>query len=126
MNNKKDIYFGFYTLDDYLKSDNHINKTQIVRDLVEYLINKIKGKSEIRSMIQQRGDNAIIFVPVSLIEEGRAKKGMKDKNIITVWYLTNRIDIEIEDRNNKEQCFSKEDINDKMIERIYSIYQNIT
>lgn len=81
--------------------------------------------NQTKSMIQQRGDNAIIFVPVSIIEEGRAKKGMKDKNIITVWYLTNRIDIEIEDRNNKEQCFLKEDINDEIIERIYGIYQKI-
>ena len=50
---------------------------------------------------------------------------MKNKNIITVWYFGNRIDIEIEDRNNKYQCFSKEDINDKMIERIYDIYEKI-
>lgn len=125
MNNTKDIYFGFHTLEDYLKSENHLNKTQTARNLVEHLINKIKDKSEIKSMVQQRGDKAIIFAPVSLIEEGRAKKGMKDKNIITVWYLANRIDIEIEDRNNKEQCFLKEDINDEIIERIYSLYQNI-
>lgn len=125
MNNTKDIYFGFHTLEGYMKSENHINKTHTAQNLVEHLINKIKEKSQIKSVIQERGDNAIIFVPVSLIEEGRAKKGMKDKNIITVWYFTNRIDIEIEDRNNKEQCFLNEDINDETIERIYSIYQNI-
>lgn len=46
---------------------------------------------------------------------------MKNKNIITVWYLDNRTDIEIEDKNKREQCFLKEDINDKMVERIYSM-----
>lgn len=73
----------------------------------------------------KRNDKAIIFVPVSLIEQGKAEKGMKDKNIITVWYLVNRIDIEIEDRNDKVQCFSKSDINDNVIERIYNMYKNI-
>ena len=52
-------------------------------------------------------------------------KGMQDKNIITVWYLNNRIDIEIEDRNNKVKCFSKEDINEKILERIFIMYRNI-
>lgn len=125
MSTTKYSYAEFYTLDDYLESKKHLNKAQGARELVEYLINKIVGKPNIKCMIQERGDNAIIFVPVSLIEEGKAGKGMKNKNIITVWYFGNRIDIEIEDRNNKDQCFSKEDINDKMIERIYDIYEKI-
>ena len=76
-------------------------------------------------MIQERCDKAIIFIPVSLIEEGKAGKSMKSKNKITVWYLRDRVDIEIEDRNNKVKCYSKEDINDKLIERIYGMYNNI-
>jgi hypothetical protein len=121
----KDIYSGFYTLEDYLNSPIHLNRSQIARELVEYLINKITEKPQIKCMIQERGDKAIIFVPISLIEEGKAEKGMQNKNIITVWYYTNRIDVEIEDRNNKDRCFLKEDINDKMIERIYDIYKRI-
>ncbi|MDP4176897.1 MAG: hypothetical protein Q8900_00975 [Bacillota bacterium] len=76
-------------------------------------------------MIQKRGDKPIILVPISLIEEGKAGKGMKNKNIITIWYLKNRIDIEIEGRNNKVKCFSKDDINDSIIERVYDIYKSI-
>lgn len=125
MSTIKDIYSEFYTLEDYLESQKHLNNSQIARELVGYLINKIVSKTEIKCMIQERGDKVIIFVPVSLIEEGKAGKGMKNKNIITVWYLENRIDIEIEDRNNKDRCFSIEDINNTMIERIYDIYKNI-
>jgi hypothetical protein len=125
MSTMKDIYSGFYTLEDYLNSPIHLNRSQIARELVEYLINKITEKPQIKCMIQERGDKAIIFVPISLIEEGKAEKGMQNKNIITVWYYTNRIDVEIEDRNNKDRCFLKEDINDKMIERIYDIYKRI-
>lgn len=125
MSTLKDIYSGFYTLKDYLESKKHLNKSQVTRELVEHLISKIVEKSQIRCMVQERGDKAIIFVPISLIEEGRAEKGMKNKNIITVWYLSNRIDIEIEDRDNKEKCFFKADIDDNIIERIYNIYKNI-
>jgi len=121
----KEIFSEFYTLKEYLVSEKHLNKPTTSRMLVEYLISKIVGNPEIKCMIQERGDKAIIFVPVSLIKEGKAGKGMKDKNIITVWYFGSRIDIEIEDRENKEQCFLKEDINDKMIQRIYDIYKNI-
>ena len=89
------------------------------------MINKIAENPKLECMIQERGDKAIIFVPVSLIEAGKAEPGMPDKNIITVWYLKNRIDIEIEDRSNKVQCFSKKDINDNVLERIYIMYKNI-
>lgn len=125
MSKDKDIYSGFYTLERYLKSNKHINRSDKARDLVECLIGLISTKIEIKCMIQERGDKAIVFVPISLIEEGRAEKGMKNKNIITVWYFRNRIDIEIEDRDYKEKCFSKEDIDDSMIERIYAIYKSI-
>ena len=125
MSTMKDIYSGFYTLEDYLNSPIHLKRSQIARELVEYLINKITGKPQIKCMIQERGDKAIIFVPISLIEEGKAEKGMQNKNIITVWYYANRIDVEIEDRNNKDRCFLKEDINDETIERIYDIYKRI-
>lgn len=54
-----------------------------------------------------------------------AEKGMQNKNIITVWYLVNRIDIEIEDRDDKVQCFSENDINDDVIERIYKMYEDV-
>lgn len=125
MSTIKDIYSKFYTLEDYLECQKHLNNSRIASELVEYLICKIVREPEIKCMIQERGDKAIIFVPISLIEEGKAGKGTKNKNIITVWYFENRIDIELEDRNNKDQCFSKEDINDKMIERIHGIYKNI-
>jgi hypothetical protein len=119
----KDIYSGFFTLEDYLKSEVNLNKSQVSRELVEYLINKIVDKPEIKCMIQERGDKAIIFVPVSLIEEGKAEADMQNKNIITVWYLKDRINIQIEDRNNKVECFSKEDISDKVLARILIMYE---
>lgn len=125
VNKLKNTYPDFFTLEGYLEYQKCINKSYVSRKLVEYLIDKIMEKSQIKCMIQKRNDKAIIFVPVSLIEQGKAEKGMKDKNIITVWYLVNRIDIEIEDRNDKVQCFSKSDINDNVIERIYNMYKNI-
>lgn len=121
----KKIYSEFYTLKGYLKYQKNIYKSSKSKKLVKYLIDKIMCRSEIKCRIQIRSDESIIFVPVSLIKRGMTERNMKNKNIITVWYLANRLDIEIEDRDDKVQCFSEEDINDSVIERIYNIYKNI-
>ena len=93
MNQLKDRYPDFYSLQYYLEYQKHINKLLKSKKLVEYLIDKIIDRQEIECMIQMRGDKAIIFVPISLIEQGMAERGMQNKNIITVWYLVNRIDM---------------------------------
>ena len=54
MSTTKYIYAEFYTLDNYLESQKHLNKAQGARELVEYLINKIVGKPNIKCMIQER------------------------------------------------------------------------
>ncbi|MFT5874376.1 MAG: hypothetical protein ACI8WT_003337 [Clostridium sp.] len=34
-------YSVFFTLTDYLRSQKHLNKSQVTRNLVEFIINKI-------------------------------------------------------------------------------------
>ncbi len=124
LNGARKICYKFLTLNDYFKSQNYSNHPKVIRILLEHLIKKIKMREIIDCMIQERGDKSITFVPSSLIEDGRAERGMRNKNIIIVSYRIDCIEIEFDCRN-KKKYYLKEDINDELIEKIIMRYQNI-
>lgn len=79
MNQLKDRYPDFYSLQDYLEYQKHINKSLKSKKLVEYLIDKIIDRQEIECMIQMRGDKAIILFIFLLLNGVWLKKVCKIK-----------------------------------------------
>ncbi|AND85377.1 hypothetical protein GTH52_01990 [Clostridium tyrobutyricum] len=79
MNQLKDRYPDFYSLQDYLEYQKHINKSLKSKKLVEYLIDKIIDRQEIECMIQMRGDKAIILFIFLLLNKVWLKKVCKIK-----------------------------------------------
>ncbi|MBV4424157.1 hypothetical protein [Clostridium tyrobutyricum] len=79
MNQLKDRYPDFYSLQDYLEYQKHINKSLKSKKLVEYLIDKIIDRQEIECMIQMRGDKVIILFIFLLLNKVWLKKVCKIK-----------------------------------------------
>jgi hypothetical protein len=79
LNQLKDRYPDFYSLQDYLEYQKHINKSLKSKKLVEYLIDKIIDRQEIECMIQMRGDKVIILFIFLLLNKVWLKKVCKIK-----------------------------------------------